>query len=200
MAKKYDLPALPYAYDALEPYISKQIMALHHDKHHAAYVNGANAALEKLEKYRKAEMEIDVKATLRDLSFHLSGHLLHAMFWPNMAPNGKGSSTPGGKIADKIKTDFGGFDAFKKEFGQAAKTVEGIGWAVLAHESTSNQLLVVQLEKHNLAAITGLKPLLVLDAWEHAYYLQYLNDRAKYVDNWWNIVNWDDVEKRLGKI
>ena len=193
--KKVELPPLPYEYDALEPVISKTIMTLHHDKHHLAYVNGANAALEKLEKFRKGEMEIDVKATMRDLSFNMSGHVLHSIFWPNMKPNGGGNF--GGKIADQIVADFGSFDAFKKEFSAAAKTCEGNGWAALTWHEETKQLLVVQLEKHNLNAIAGAKPLLVLDVWEHSFYLQYLNDKGSYVDNWWKVINWDDAEKRF---
>lgn len=198
--KKFELPALPYAYDALQPVISKEIMTLHHDKHHLAYVNGANAALEKLEKSRKGESEIDLKATLRDLSFNLNGHILHSVFWPNMAPSGKGGGSPGGKIADLIKRDFTSFDTFKKEFGTAAKGVEGSGWAVLAWEPHSEQLFIMQVEKHNLAHIANAKVLIALDVWEHAYYIDYKNDRGKYVDNWWNIVNWDDVEKGFAKL
>ncbi len=197
--KKYELPPLPYAYDVLEPVISKQIMTLHHDKHHAAYVNGANTALEKLDKMRKGEAETDIKATLRDLSFNLNGHILHSIFWPNMQPPQQ-NNKPGGKIADQINNDFGSFDAFAKEFGTAAKTVEGSGWAVLGFDHVSKQLIVMQVEKHNLAHIADMKMLLMLDVWEHAYYLQYLNDRGKYVDGWWQIVNWDDVEKRFSKI
>lgn len=195
--KKVELPTLPYAYDALQPHISKEIMTLHHDKHHLAYVNGANAALEKLEKSRKGEMEIDLKATLRDLSFNLNGHILHSIFWPNMKPNGGGDA--GGKIADQINKDFGNFAAFTKEFGTAAKGVEGSGWAVLVWEPHSNQSIIMQVEKHNLAHIAHAKLLLVLDVWEHAYYLDYKNDRGKYVDSWWNVVNWDDVEKRFNE-
>jgi Fe-Mn family superoxide dismutase len=198
MVKKYSLPNLPYAYDALEPHISKEIMTLHHDKHHMAYVNGANAALEKLENARKANFQgVDVRAIERDLSFHVSGHVLHAIFWPNMKPNGGGK--PGGKLADMINTDFGSFDAFKAQFTETAKTVEGIGWAILAYDSESDQLLTFDVEKHNMQAGQGTVPLLVLDVWEHAYYLQYKNDRASYVTAWWNVVNWDDADKRLAK-
>ncbi len=199
MPKRYELPPLPYAYNALEPYISEEIMRLHHDKHHLSYVNGANAALEKLEKYRKGEMQIDVRAVLRDLSFHFNGHILHSIFWPNMAPQGKGGGKPGGYLADYIARDFGGFDAFKKEFSDTAKTVEGVGWAVLYYDTLNDQLLILGVEKHNLMHAANLSVLLALDVWEHAYYLQYKNDRASYVDNWWNVVNWDDVEARLRK-
>lgn len=194
--KKYELPPLPYAYEALEPVISKQIMILHHDKHHAAYVNGANAALEKLEKSRKGEMEIDVKAVMRDLSFNLNGHILHSIFWPNMRKL-QDNNRPEGKIDNQIKKDFGSFEAFTKEFGTAAKTVEGSGWAVLGWEPTAKHLMIMQIEKHNLAHIANMKILLVLDVWEHAWYIDYPADRGKYVDNWWQVINWDDVEKRL---
>jgi Fe-Mn family superoxide dismutase len=195
MVAKIELPPLPYKYNALEPVISQKIMELHHDKHHKSYVDGANAALEKLEKYRKGEIEIDVRATLRDLSFHMNGHVLHSIFWPNMKPPEE-NNKPGGKVADLINKVFGSFESFKKEFSNAAKSVEGSGWAVLVKDEKDN-LYVFQIEKHNLMHVAGFKPLLVLDVWEHAYYLDYLNDRGKYVDNWWKVVNWDDVEKRL---
>jgi superoxide dismutase, Fe-Mn family len=195
MIAKIELPLLPYKYNALEPIISQKIMELHHDKHHKSYVDGANAALEKLEKYRKGEIEIDVRATLRDLSFHMNGHVLHSIFWPNMKPPEE-NNKPEGKIADLINKVFGSFESFKKEFSNAAKSVEGSGWAVLVKDEKDN-LYVFQIEKHNLMHVAGFKPLLVLDVWEHSYYLDYLNDRGKYVDSWWKVVNWDDVEKRL---
>ncbi len=198
--KRYSLPQLPYAYNALEPYIAEEIMKLHHQKHHQSYVNGANAALEKLEKFRKGELQqIDIRAVLRDLSFHLNGHVMHSIFWPNMAPPGKGGGKPGGKTADLINKFFGSFDKFKEEFSQAAKNVEGVGWAILIYEPLEEQLLILQIEKHNLMHAADAQVLLALDVWEHAYYLQYKNDRGSYVDNWWNVVNWDDVEKRLEK-
>lgn len=196
--KKLELPPLPYGYDSLQPFISKEIMILHHDKHHQAYVNGANASLEKLEKSRKGELEIDTKSVLKDFSFNFSGHILHSLFWSNMGPNKGG--TPKGKVAEQVNKDFGNFDAFKKEFSSAAKTAEGSGWALLAFDSGTKQLFVVQIEKHNVSTIAGLHPLLVLDVWEHAYYLDYKNDRAKFVDAWWNAVNWDDVEERFNKL
>jgi len=196
--KKFELPSLPYSYDALQPHISKEVMTLHHDKHHLAYVNGANAALEKLEKSRKGEFEIDVKSVLKDFSFNFAGHILHGLFWNNMGPSKGGM--PKGKIAEQINNDFGSFDAFKKEFTSAAKTVEGSGWAVLVFDSETKQLFVLQIEKHNVLMVAGLKPLLVLDVWEHAYYLDYKNDRAKFVENWWNVVNWDDIEKRFNEL
>jgi len=199
VSNKYVLPELPYKYNALEPVISEQIMMLHHDKHHAAYVNGANAALEKLDKARKGELQVDMKATLRDFSFNFGGHVLHSIFWPNMAPPGKGGSTPGGALGDKVKADFGGFDKFKQQFSDAAKTVEGSGWALLLYDNMSDQLLLTQVEKQNFMHLAQLPILLGLDVWEHAYYLVYKNDRAKYVDEWWKVTNWDDVAARFEK-
>jgi Fe-Mn family superoxide dismutase len=195
---KYALPDLPYKYNALEPYISEEIMKLHHDKHHLAYVNGANSALEKLDKARKEGWAAyDVKAIERDLSFNASGHVLHSIFWPNMKPSGGGK--PGGSVADKINADFGSFDALKAQLSAAAKAVEGSGWGLLVYDKLSDQLMTIQAEKHNNIAIQGSVSLLTCDVWEHAYYLQYKNDRGSYVDNWWNVVNWDDVEARFQK-
>jgi Fe-Mn family superoxide dismutase len=196
MVKKYALPALPYANNALEPHISGEIMTLHHTKHHQAYVNGANAALDRLEKQRKGENPENVRGILRDLSFNVSGHKTHAVFWPNMAPPGKGGGEPGGGIADKIAQDFGTFDAFKAQFADAAKNVEASGWGMLTYDTEADALLIYQVEKQNFMHPPHLPLILTLDVWEHAYYLQYKNDRGAYVDAWWNVVNWDDVDKR----
>jgi Fe-Mn family superoxide dismutase len=193
---KYELPSLPYSYNALEPYISAQIMELHHAKHHKGYVDGANAALEKLLKAREGA-EVDVKAILKEYSFNLGGHILHTVFWQNMKPNGGGE--PGGELLDEINKVFGSFAVFKKLYTQAAVSVEGSGWAMLVYDELRDSLSIIQVEKHNLNVVSGLIPLLVIDVWEHAYYLQYQNQRAKYVDAWWNVVNWSDVEKRFAK-
>jgi Fe-Mn family superoxide dismutase len=198
MPKKYTLPELPYKYDALEPHISKEIMTLHHDKHHLAYVNGANAALDKLENGRKNNWQgVDIKGVERDLSFNLAGHVLHSIFWPNMKQGGGGK--PGGKLADKINEDFGSFDAFKSQLSGAAKAVEGSGWGMLVWDPVEKQLLTLQAEKHNLLSGQRTIPLLVCDVWEHAYYLQYKNDRGAYVDAFWNVVNWENVDQLLSK-
>jgi len=199
MPNKYILPELPYKYNALEPVISQEIMTLHHDKHHAAYVNGANAALDKLDKARKGEAPVDIKAALRDYSFNFGGHILHSIFWPNMATPGKGGGMPGGALADQINKDFGGFDKFKQQFSDAAKAVEGSGWALLLYDNTTSQLVLTQVEKQNFMHLAQLPILLGLDVWEHAYYLVYKNDRAKYVDEWWKVVNFDDVAARFEK-
>ena len=193
--KRIELPDLPYAYDALEPVISKKIMELHHTRHHLAYVTGANAAMDKLEKARAGEgMEIDYKATMRDLSFHLNGHKLHSIFWQNLQKSKK-DNAPTGKLLEKIEEQFGSLDAFKAEFSGAAKSVEGSGWAALIQDG--EDLHVVQIQNQNLLTIVETKVLLLLDVWEHAYYLDYANDRGKYVDAFWSIINWTDVAARL---
>ena len=198
--KRYELPPLPYPYDALEPVLSRETLQYHHDKHHAGYVNGANAALDKLEKYLNGQLEsIDVRAVLRDFEFNYGGHILHTLYWLNMAPQGKGGGKPGGAIGDAINKYFGSFEKFQRLFGDAAKNVEGVGWAILAYDPVTGDLRILQVEKHNNVVTTNLIPLLAVDVFEHAYYIDYRNDRAKYVDSWWSLVNWDDVEARYQK-
>lgn len=193
--KRFELPDLPYAYDALEPVISKQIMQLHHSRHHLAYVTGMNAAMDKLEKFRAGEgLEIDYKAVLRDLSFHTNGHKLHSIFWQNLQKPSK-NNAPTGALLEKIIEQFGSFEAFQAEFAGAAKSVEGSGWAALIQDG--EDLHVIQIQNQNLLTIVETKVLLLLDVWEHAYYLDYQNDRGKYVDAFWSIVNWADVAARL---
>lgn len=190
----YELPELPYEYDALEPHIDEKIMRLHHDKHHQGYVNGANAALEKLEEMRSNGSYDGIKAVKRNLSFNLSGHINHSIFWPNMSPDGGGK--PGGVLGDVIENDFGSFENFKDEFSATAGSVEGSGWGMLVYEPELDQLMIKQVENHNNRTIEGATPLLVLDVWEHAFYLQYENNKGDYIDSWWNVINWDDVENR----
>jgi len=193
--KSFSLPKLPYAYNALAPYMSEQQLTIHHDKHHQAYVNGANAIFEKLDKARKENADLDVKSTLKELSFHIGGHLLHSTFWDCMAPPGKGGGQPGGAIADVLMKEFGSFERFKTEFSKAAASVEGSGWAALVMHPCVDRPLVMQIEKHNMNLYPAFRLLLVLDLWEHAYYIDYKNDRAKFVEGFWNVVNWDYVNK-----
>jgi len=199
-AKFYALPQLLYGYDQLQPYISQEQLTLHHQKHHQAYVNSANAILERLDKARKEGADFDVKATLKELSFHIGGHLLHSLFWANMAPSGKGGGKPKGTLDAAIEKEFGSFDRFKKEFSLAATSVEGSGWAALSFCRLTNRPIIMQIEKHNTNVYPMFTILIVIDVWEHAYYLDYKNERAKFVDAFWNIVNWDEVNKRLGRI
>jgi Fe-Mn family superoxide dismutase len=189
--KSFSLPKLPYDYKALAPYMSEEQLKLHHDKHHLAYVNGANAIFDKLDKARKENTDLDMKATLKELSFHIGGHLLHSTFWENMAPPGKGGGKPGGAIADAINREFGSFERFKTEFTKAANSAEGSAWAALAMQQCVDRPLIMQVEKHNVNVYPSFRLLMVLDLWEHAYYVDYRNDRAKFVEGFWNVVNWD---------
>jgi Fe-Mn family superoxide dismutase len=198
--KLYSLPELPYAYNALEPHISEAQLRLHHDKHHAAYVNGANAILDRLEKARQGGTDIDMKATLKELSFQAGGHVLHSLFWSNLSSASKTSKEPSGTLADVLKNEFGSFERFKKEFTTAAASTEGSGWAALALDRLTGRPIIMQIEKHNVNVYPMFRILMVLDVWEHAYYLDYKNERAKFVEAFWNIVNWDEVNRRLESI
>jgi len=196
-AKFYVLPKLPYDYKDLAPYMSEEQLRIHHSKHHQAYVNGANTILQKLDKARKEGTELDVKSTLKELSWNIGGHLLHSLFWGNLAPIGKGGGKPGGVLGDAIEREFGSLERFKKEFTQAAVSVEGSGWAALTFCRQTNRPIIMQIEKHNTNVYPTFRILMVLDVFEHAYYIDYKNERAKFVDVFWNIVNWDGVNKRL---
>jgi Fe-Mn family superoxide dismutase len=198
--KLYSLPELPYAYNALEPFISETQLRLHHDKHHAAYVNGANAILERLEKARQAGTDVDMKATLKELSFQAGGHVLHSLFWQNLAPAAKAVKEPSDALADVLIKEFGSFERFKKEFSAAAASTEGSGWAALAWCGMTGRPLIMQIEKHNVNVHPHLRILMVLDVWEHAYYLDYKNERPKFVEAFWNVVNWNEVNQRLEAI
>ncbi len=199
--RTYELPKLEYGYDALAPYISEEQLRLHHDKHHLAYVNGANAALEKLAKARRESADVDMKAILKELSFHLGGHELHSIFWWNMAPAGKGGGgQPQNELKEYIDKDFGGFERFRKEFSQAAISAEGSGWAALTYLPHLDSLCILQIEKHNCNFPPVHAVLMDLDVWEHAYYLDYKNDRAKFVEAFWNIVNWGHIAERFARL
>ncbi|MDO5076696.1 superoxide dismutase [Corynebacterium sp.] len=190
----YELPALDYAYDALEPHISGEIMELHHTKHHQNYVNGANAALEKLEDARKnGYIGVAVTALSKDLAFNLGGHTNHSLFWKNLSPNG---GEPTGDLAAAIERDFGSFDAFKAHFNAAALGLQGSGWAVLGYDKVGKRLVIEQMTDQQGNLSIDLVPLLLLDMWEHAFYLQYKNVKADYVDAVWNVFNWDEVAAR----
>lgn len=191
------LPELPYAYDALEPILSAEIMKRHHDIHHRSYVDGLNKAELEMKKARETNNYSLIKHWSRELAFHGSGHYLHTIFWNNLRPNGGGS--PGSRVLKEINRYFGGVKGFKDHFTAAANQVEGGGWALLVWSPRSRHLEILQTEKHMQLTQWDTIPLLVLDVWEHAYYLQYKNNRSAYVEKWWEIVNWDDVEKRIEK-
>lgn len=193
----YSLPDLPYDYSALEPYISGEIMELHHDKHHSTYVKGINTAVEQLAEARDAESFGTLSTLEKNLAFHLGGHVNHSVFWPNMSPDG--GDKPTGELAQVIEQYFGGFDKFRAHFEANALGVQGSGWSVLTWDMVAQRPFIIQHFDHQGNVPICMVPLLMLDMWEHAYYLQYKNDKATFVKQWWNIVNWADVQSRFEK-
>jgi superoxide dismutase, Fe-Mn family len=194
----YTLPDLPYDYAALEPHISGEIIELHHDKHHAAYVKGANDTLDKLAEAREKGDFGAIVGLEKTFAFHLSGHTLHTLYWQNLS--GDGGDKPDGALAAAIDADFGSFDGFKGQLTQATATTQGSGWGVLSYDSLSSKLTVQQVQDHQGNVGIGTTPLLVFDAWEHAFYLQYKNVKPDYVNALWNIVNWADVAARYDAV
>lgn len=192
---EYTLPDLPYDYAALEPHISATIMQLHHDKHHQTYVTGANTAIAQLAEARESGNLASVNKLEKDLAFNLGGHVNHSIFWTNLSP--EGGDKPTGELAAAIDDSFGSFDAFQAHFTAVALGVQGSGWSVLAWDVLGQQLTVFQLFDQQGNVPFGLVPLLMLDVWEHAYYLDYKNVRADYVKAFWNIANWANVQARF---
>ena len=195
MSETYNLPDLAYDYGALEPHVNGKIMELHHDKHHAAYVTGANTALEKLAEARDKNDFATIGKLEKDFAFHLSGHVLHSIFWTNLGPDGGGE--PSGPLLDQIGTDFGSYEKFRAQLNQAASTIQGSGWALASWEPAGSRIVVQQVYDHQGNHGQGTLPLLAIDAWEHAYYLQYQNNKASFFDALWAVVNWEDVARRL---
>ncbi len=192
---EYTLPELDYDYAALEPHISARIMELHHSKHHATYVKGANTALEQLAEAREKGDFGNVSKLSKDLAFNLGGHTNHSIFWKNLSPEGQ--ERPEGELAAAIDEYFGSFEAFQSHFTNAALTLQGSGWALLAYEPIGGNLVIEQLYDQQGNVPVGTVPLLMLDMWEHAFYLDYVNVKPDYVKAFWNIVNWEDVASRL---
>jgi Fe-Mn family superoxide dismutase len=192
---QYKLPDLPYDLGALEPHVSSKIMELHHGKHHAGYVKNANATLEHLDEARTKEQFDRIPALERSLAFNLSGHILHSIFWRNLSPTGGGE--PAGELKAAIERDFGGFPAFKRQLNEVAGSIMGSGWAALVWEPLGARLLITQIYDHQSNLNQSGVPLLVLDAWEHAYYLQYQNRKADFFGACWNVFNWPDVASRF---
>ena len=191
----YTLPDLPYDYGALEPHISGQIMELHHSKHHRAYVKGANTAIEQLEQARSSNQLGPVNLYEKNLAFNLAGHVNHSVFWPNMSPDG--GDRPDGELAAAIDEHFGGFDGFRAHFTATALGIQGSGWSIMAWDTLGQRLMICQLYDHQSNMPVGIVPLLLLDMWEHAFYLQYRNVKDEYVRAWWSVVNWRDVDMRF---
>lgn len=191
---QYILPDLPYDYGDLAPAITGEIMELHHDKHHAAYVKGTNDTLDQLAEARENGVLGGLVGLEKTLAFNLSGHKLHSIFWTNLSPDG--GDRPEGELADRIVADFGSFEAFKSQLTTATAAVQGSGWGVLAHDPLGDRLIITQVYDHHGNVGVDTTPILVFDAWEHAYYLQYKNVRPDYVSQLWNIVNWENVAAR----
>jgi Fe-Mn family superoxide dismutase len=190
----YSLPELPYDYAALEPHISGQIIELHHDKHHNTYVQGANTTVDKIAAARDADDFGAIVGLEKTLAFNLSGHVLHSIYWTNMSPEGGGS--PEGALSDAIDAEFGAFTKFKSQLTQATSTVQGSGWGALAWDPLGQRLIIEQIYDHQGNIGQGAIPLLVIDIWEHAFYLQYKNVKADYVTAFWQLVNWTNVASR----
>jgi Fe-Mn family superoxide dismutase len=190
-----ELPKLNYSYDALEPHIDAETMELHHSKHHKAYVDGLNKAKEGLAQARGSKDFSKLKALKKELAFHGSGHALHCIFWNNMGPENQVKKEPEGKLREAIERNFSSYETFVLEFKSAGAVVEGSGWAVLSLDPNKD-LQILTVEKHQNLWEMGSTPLLVCDVWEHAYYLKYQNKRPAYLDAFFNVINWDDVERR----
>ncbi|MCL4373950.1 MAG: superoxide dismutase [Candidatus Marsarchaeota archaeon] len=200
--KKYELKPLPYNIDALEPYISKDIMDVHYNGHHKGYVNTSNTLIDRFSKIVKGDAQTgtyDIQGVVRGLVFNINGHKLHSMFWNNMAPEGKGGGAPGGKIADLIEKQYGSFDRFKQLFTEVANSLPGTGWTTLNYDTENGNLQIMTFENHFQNQLAELPILMLADEFEHAYYLQYKNKRTDYISAWWNVINWSDVENKLRK-
>ena len=191
----FELPDLPYQYDALEPFLGEQTLTLHHGKHHQGYVNGLNEAEEKVAAAREAGDFGSIRALSDAMAFNYSGHLFHSIFWTCMSPDGGGE--PDGALAEQINKDFGGFDAFRAHFLAATNAVQASGWGVLAWQPLGGKLVILQAEKHQNLSEWGAQPILVLDVWEHAYYLDYQNRRSEFTEGFFDVINWASIAERL---
>lgn len=193
---QHKLPPLPYNYTALEPVIGAKTLEIHHDKHHKKYVDDLNRAELALVDARKQKEYMYIKYWENELAFNGSGHILHSIYWTIMTPRGTGGE-PQAYTLQYINWYFGSFQNFKSQFFAATKAVEGSGWGILGYNPAFMRLELLQCQKHQNLAQWGIIPILVCDVWEHAYYLNYQNNRDAYVEGWWSLVNWGEVEQRL---
>ena len=195
----YELPELPYDYDALEPHVTRELLELHHGAHHAAYVKGANETLQQLAEARSDGQFGHIGQLEKSLAFNVAGHVLHSLLWKNLAP-GNGGGAPDGELAAALGRHFGSFDAFKAQLTAAAASVQGSGWGALSWEPLGGRLLVEQVYDHQGNTGNSTVPILVVDMWEHAYYLEYRNKKAAWLEAFWQLVNWSDVAERFEKV
>ena len=191
----HDLPDLPYAYDALEDYLSEQTLRTHHDRHHQGYVDGLNDAEARIEQAREAGDFSSIRSICDALAFNYSGHLFHTLYWQCMSPDGGGE--PDGALLEQTENDYEDFATFRSEFLAVANGVQASGWAVLAWQSQGQKLVALQAEKHQDLAQWGVVPVMVLDVWEHAYYLDYQNERSRFTEGFFDVVNWEFVSRRF---
>jgi superoxide dismutase, Fe-Mn family len=204
--KKYELPPLPYAYDALEPHIDARTMEIHHTKHHQTYTDKLNAALEKCPPEVQEKDIVEILSNLDQvpadqksaINFNGGGFDNHRIFWNNMKPNGGGE--PGGSVADAINTSFGSFSDFKEKFSSTTIAIQGSGWGWLVYNPSTNKVEYKAMPNQTSPRTEDLIPLLGCDVWEHAYYLKYQNKRPDYVSAWWNVVNWDDAANNFERV
>jgi len=202
---QYELPKMPYAYDALEPHIDARTMEIHHTKHHQTYTTKLNDALGKCSSDIQNKDIVDILSDLNQvpqelksaINFNGGGYDNHKLFWNNMKPNGGGE--PGGAVADAISASFGSFADFKEKFSSTTAVIQGSGWGWLVYNPSSSKVEYVAMSNQDSPRTKGLVPLLGLDVWEHAYYLNYQNKRPDYIAAWWNVVNWEEVDNRLSK-
>ncbi|MFB5631025.1 MAG: superoxide dismutase [Nitrosopumilaceae archaeon] len=202
---QYELPKMPYAYDALEPHIDARTMEIHHTKHHQAYTTKLNEALGKCSSDVQNKDILDILSNLNQvpqelksaINFNGGGYDNHKLFWNNMKPNGGGE--PGGAVADAINASFGSFADFKEKFSSTTAVIQGSGWGWLVYNPSTSKVEYIAMSNQDSPRTKGLVPLLGLDVWEHAYYLNYQNKRPDYIAAWWNVVNWEEVDKRLSK-
>jgi Fe-Mn family superoxide dismutase len=192
---EYTLPDLPYDYGALDPHISGKIMELHHGKHHQNYVNGLNTTIEKLDEAHAAGKFDTINQLEKNLAFNLGGHINHSIFWKNLSP--EGGDKPDGELAEAIDQQYGSFDTFRDQFEATALGIQGSGWAIAAWDTLGQKLVMGQLYDHQSNLSPTLVPVVLLDMWEHAFYLDYLNVKGDYVKAFWNIVNWADAQERF---
>jgi len=204
--KKYELPPLPYNYDALEPYIDARTMEIHYTKHHQTYTDKFNTALESCSTEIQEKDIVEILSNLdlvpaihkSAINFNGGGYDNHRIFWNNMKPNGGGE--PGGSLADAINSSFGSFSEFKEKFSSTTVLIQGSGWGWLVYNPVNKKVEYKSMPNQTSPRTEGLMPLLGCDVWEHAYYLKYQNRRPEYVSNWWNIINWDDVGQRFNEV
>lgn len=195
---RFELPPLGYRYDALEPACSAELLELHHAGHHQGYVDDANRASEELRDLRAAGDFERINQLEKDLAFNLAGHVLHTMMWRNLAPND--GAPPGGKLLALIREAFGSVEALRRQFGAAGAALQGAGWVALSWESVKCALVVEQIHEHRRSRSASTLPLLVMDMWEHAYYLQHRNRKERWIVSFWDLVNWGDVSRRLESV